>query len=60
MVGIDTMFGVDGMSWVHGRSTLCSVFDGGLGILDYVQWSLTGAFHSFWITTRKLRIETEI
>ena len=33
------MFGVDGMSWVHGRSTLCLVFDGGLGILNYVHLS---------------------
>ena len=28
-------------------STLCLVFDGGLGILDYIQWSLTGAFQLF-------------
>ena len=25
-------------------STLCLVFDGGLSILDYIQWSLTGEF----------------
>ena len=31
----------------HGKSTLCLVFDGGLGILDYIQWSLTGAFQLF-------------
>ena len=32
----------------HGKSTLCLVFDGGLDILDYIQWSLTGAFQLFW------------
>ena len=26
----------DGMSWVHGRSTPCLVFDDGLSTLDYV------------------------
>ena len=31
----------------HGKSTLCLVFEGGLGILDYIQWSLTGAFQLF-------------
>ena len=31
----------------HGKSTLCLVFDGGLDILDYIQWSLTGAFQMF-------------
>ena len=31
----------------HGISTLCLVFDGGLDILDYIQWSLTGAFQMF-------------
>ena len=31
----------------HGKSTLCFVFDGGLGILDYIQWSLTGTFQLF-------------
>ena len=31
----------------HGKSTLCLVFDGGLGILDYIQWSLMGAFQLF-------------
>ena len=34
----------DGMSWVYGRSTPCLVFDGGLSTLDYVEWSLMGAF----------------
>ena len=28
----------------HGKSTLFLVFDGRLGILDYIQWSLTAAF----------------
>ena len=27
--------------------TLCLVFNGGLGILDYIQWSLMGAFQLF-------------
>ena len=31
----------------HGKSTLFLVFDGRLGILDYIQWSLTGAFQLF-------------
>ena len=31
----------------HGKSTLCLVFDGELEILDYIQWSLTGAFQMF-------------
>ena len=31
----------------HGKSTLCLVFNGGLGILDYMQWSLTGSFQLF-------------
>ena len=31
----------------HGKSTLCLVFDSGLSILDYIQWSLTGAFQLF-------------
>ena len=31
----------------HGKSTLCLVFNGGLDILDYIQWSLTGAFPMF-------------
>ena len=31
----------------HGKSTLCLVFDGGLGILDYIQRSLTGTFQLF-------------
>ena len=31
----------------HGKSTLCLVFNGGLNILDYIQWSLTGAFPMF-------------
>ena len=37
------------MSWVHGRSTLCFVFDGGLSNLDYIKRSFTGTFHSFRI-----------
>ena len=28
----------------YGKPTLCLVFDGGLGILDYIQWSLTSAY----------------
>ena len=28
----------------YGKSTLCLVFDGGLGILDYIQWSLTSEY----------------
>ena len=35
----------------HGKSTLCLVFDGGLGILDYIQWSLTGVYQMFFNTT---------
>ena len=31
----------------HGKSTLYLVFDGGLDILDYIQWSLIGAFQMF-------------
>ena len=31
----------------HGKSTLCLVFDGGLGILYYIQWSLMGTFRQF-------------
>ena len=31
----------------HGKSTLCLVFDGELDILDYIQYSLTGAFQLF-------------
>ena len=31
----------------NGKSTLCLVFDGGIGILDYIQWSLTGTFQLF-------------
>ena len=31
----------------HGKSTLCLVFNGGLGILDYIQWSLTSTFQLF-------------
>ena len=27
--------------------TPCLVFDGGLDVLDYIQWSLTGAFQMF-------------
>ena len=33
----------------HGESTLCLVFDGGLGILDYIQWSLTVHLNCFLI-----------
>ena len=32
----------------YGKSTLCLVFNGGLGILDYIQWSLTGTFQLFF------------
>ena len=31
----------------HGKSTLCWVFNIRLGILDYIQWSLMGAFQLF-------------
>ena len=31
----------------HGKSTPCLVFDGGLDILDYIQWSLMGVFQMF-------------
>ena len=31
----------------HGKSTLCLVLDGGIGILDYIQWNLTGTFQLF-------------
>ena len=31
----------------HGKLTPCLVFDGGLDILDYIQWSLTGVFQMF-------------
>ena len=45
MVGVDTVFGV--RPFDHGKSTLCLVFDGGPGILDHIQWSLTGAYKMF-------------
>ena len=32
-------------------STLCLVFNGGLSILDYIQWSLMGAFQRFFNKT---------
>ena len=32
----------------HVKSTQCLVFDGGLGILDYFKWSLTGTFQLFF------------
>ena len=35
----------------HTKSTSCLVFDGGLGILDYIQWSLTGAYQMFFNKT---------
>ena len=31
----------------HGKLTQCFMFDGGLSILDYIQWSLTGAYKMF-------------
>ena len=31
----------------HSKSTLFLVFNSGLNILDYIQWSLTGAFQLF-------------
>ena len=31
----------------HGESTLCLVFNGGFGIFDYIQWSLTGIVQLF-------------
>ena len=33
----------------HGKLTLCLMFDGELGILDYIQWSFTCAFQLFLI-----------
>ena len=35
------------LAFDNGKSTLCLVFDGGLDILDYIQWSLMGAFQLF-------------
>ena len=31
----------------HGKSTLCFMFDSGLCILDYIQWSLMSTFQLF-------------
>ena len=31
----------------HGKWILCFMFDGRLGILDYIQWSLTDGFQLF-------------
>ena len=40
----------------HGKLTLCLVFDGGLGILDYIQCSFTGAFQLFLNKTVNRRL----
>ena len=41
-------------------STLCLVFDGGLGILDYIQWSLTGAYQMILDKTVYRRLSNAI
>ena len=46
-VGCECMFGVDTAFGVRPWSTLCLVFDDGLSILDYIQWSLMGTFQLF-------------